>query len=647
MLKRIPNWLYVVVGSCLAAAILILTHPKGAIISFDEGFHGGAALFLRQVIHMWLGEPSFVSSPIYLEREFANGITLYPPLWTGLATLLSLIFGPYTSVFRLATSVFYVASILLAYWFIIRNRLSSRTAFVGAAIVATVPMIMIYSHLMMLEVPLLFGVSAMVMGFYLLTMDLIPRTWKTLLLLTLVFILAPLAKLPAILLAWGVIVGFILITSIVYWRSNFYRRFLKPELILFLVVSLLSLYGYIRLTEHFFHTNMIDFFIGQSQGTEKINPIQHALTLAWNNRWFYWRDFAHMPFLGLVWFGSVLVYLLWRRTPLAWLLAIWTVVVYVEFSGVLPQVPQYIMPIYMPLGLATAFLISDLSERVEPKNQQIPLLVAITLWIVISQVVAMQRSEGYGWRAMQVGQEQASAYIAEHAHFGDRVLSWHDGDTYAIRIAGLAKYLQIRNASDQVCPIAMQDSYEWALVVNQPPYISETDKKLLSQAPWQEVKRFGNDNSTILYHNSNAVFPLIIQAEQQAPERTVADSEATLGQAMIIKDTDSQPALWGCLRLPPFGQSTVTFRIKNKGVPSDIADDQDVLRLEYSAWPGGEFSGRNITGGELRHSAGYQDYSFDLNHTHINLPGEFRVIMYRAGTIALDTITVTPQKSNE
>lgn len=643
MRKRILNEAgYVIAGAIVAAILSAITHPSGAIISFDEGFHGGAALYFQELARFALH--LIPHAPHYIESEFANGVTLYPPLWTALAALLGFIAGPSTAIYRAATLVFYCSGIILTYWFVRRTTKSWLASTAAGLLFATTPMILIYSHLMMLEVPLLVAMMAMVLGFFAYTEGMIKRRWSTIALLTLVFAIGPLAKLPGLPVTWAIIAAYVIISSLIFWRQRFYKRFLKPELVLFLIVSFIPLALYILLVRRYLHVDMIEFFIGQSnEGARSDMPaFLYLLYLSWTHRDFYLRDFLHMPTLSLIWLGSVVGYAVWKRTSLSLLLVLWVSGVYFAFSGVSPQVPQYIMPIYAPLALATGLFLYDACMTLPRLRLRGHVFVGAMVALIALQISAISLSEGYGWRTKITGQEQAAAWIADHSQTGERVITWHDGTFYAIRLAGLDKQLQIMHGGPSVCPQAVRDSTEWVTEINEPPLTEPVYDAIVKQAPWQEVKNFGQGVAgTVLYHSEAALIPMTIEAETHDPARAIADAEATNGKALLIRDTNRQPAIWGCLRSLPFGTDTATFWIKTMALPASTPNDQDIARIEYGGYPGGEDAHRIIKAGDLRQS-GYQAFSFPIDHTHMDRPGEFRLVMFRQGQLALDRIVVTP-----
>jgi hypothetical protein len=254
----------------------------------------------------------------------------------------------------------------------------------------------------------------------------------------------------------------------------------------------------------------------------------------------------------------------------------------------------------------------------------------------------MPRSEGYGWRSKPTGQEQAAAAVINAANSGDRIASWHDGTIYALRVAGLEKRIQIQNAAaSQICPDAMQTSMEWAVITKQePPSPSQLDTQLLSQAPWKLMGTYGNNLSEV-YQATTIPDPLVIESELFDRQKSIPTTNASSGHALRIKDTDTQPAYWGCSRLLPFGKQQAIFRIKPTWVPNYLPDDTVIARIEYSGYPFGEYSDRLITLKELRQSSDWQEYSLALEHQEINRTGEFRLSFFRESELLLDTITVS------
>lgn len=629
---------------CLAilfAVIIALTHPAQAIISFDEGFHGGAVLYLRTAISQYIFNQDVIPSAVSLQRQFSNGIVLYPPLWTLVAGAISYLFGATTETFRFATSLFYVGAIVTTYWFARLIKHSPKAALVASVILATMPMVVIYSHLMMLEMPQLLGIMAMVTSVYLLVMGHLPRNHWSVACIALIFLLGPLTKLPAFVVAWGTIFGFAIASSLLFYRQHFYKRWLKPELLLFFVVSFVSIAGFIIFEKKVWGSNMIDFYLGQSQGSDQSGFLLHTVDLVRRTIGFYLKDFYHTPVLSLVWWGSLLALLFIKRTPLALFLFTWAAVTYLAFTGVKPQVAQYIMPLYAPLAIATGIVIANLSDRFKTAAMRSFGALAITAIIVFTQILALPKSEAYGWRTKLTAQSQAAQYIADHSRTGERVLSWHDGTIYALRAA--RPDLQIVHGIPQQCVSAMNQNLEWAIIVsNEPPAPSQLDMTTLTTSPWEKVATFGSENQTTVYQNKKITTPTVLWPAEQEKTRAITDTNLNSQPTLILKSSDTQPSLWGCLRLLPYGKQSADFLIKPLSIPSELADDKTALRLEYSSYPKGEQFQIDVTVGKLRQNPGYTLYSLPINHRETGLPGEFRVWVDSPITVQLGSLTLTP-----
>lgn len=632
-------WVVVTMGAVGMGSVLALTHSKGAIVSFDEGFHGFAALtvwsFLRQLLHFLT--PPAIGYQVFT-HEAPNGILWYPPIWAILAGVLGVFLGPTIQVFRFATILFYIASLLFVYWFT-GNSLTGNSrraaALIATGVLGTVPLVAIYAHLMMLEVPMLCTVAAMVGTGYAWATGGIPRTWRNGVIVALIFTLGPLSKLAAIAVAWGTLIVYAVLSSLFFARQRVYRSWLKPEFILFLALSVLSLSAYIHFTEVHFGANMLDFHLQQSRSLSggSSDPLTHALQTAQASWQFYLRDVRHMPYLGIIWLGSLLGYLLWKRTPFSLLLVSWSVTTYLIFSGVEPQVVQYILPIYVPLAISVGCFTAELAWHFWPRRASYAAFCIAGL-VVLLQLYAMPHSEGYGWRTMVTGQEQMTSKLEAEAKPGDRIMTWHDSTTFLVRSAGMAKNLQIENASQQICSAAFQDSVEWAAVLSQPPGLSSLDQAALQQPNWQPVGHFGDDGTTILYHNQAAVWPLHLSAA------ALDAAHASKGVLRLTGD-QTQPALWGCYRLLPLGELTAQVTIARVSIIPNLPDTQEAVRLEYASYPGGEESVHSISAAELRAAPALATFNLPVHRHILNLQGEFRIFVTGGVTIEVPGLMVT------
>lgn len=484
----------------------------------------------------------------------------------------------------------------------------------------------------------------MVGFFYMYSMDLLPRSRWVIVAGCAIFFLAPLTKLAAIGVALGTIISFVVLASLLFWKQRFYRHFLKPELLLFLVLTGVAIGLFVKFEELTLHANLIDFHLKQSHGAEHANPIVETLLRAWKNKAFYLKDFFHMPILALIWFGSVVGYAVWKRNALGLLIILWTGVSYILFSGVLPQVPQYLMPIYAPLAIGTGLFVAAVSEVFKDKRWKMGTALGMAIVLVAAQVQAMQFSEGTQWRTTTTSQIQAAQYIEEHGKPGDRVLSWNDGTTFSVRSEVLPKEIHIKNAIQPVCRLALEDNYNWAInTEHQVPQPTEADWSILTSNSWEIAAVFEGDHTTTIYRNTTVTWPLVYEAERAASSDTlVADSQASGGMANIASGKTQQPAFWGCYRMYPLGKHMATFSIKAPEIPEDIPDTQEVAKLEYAAYPNGEYSLRSVTAAELR-KPGYQVFEVPFERLKIDLQGELRVFVTAPFDVWVDRIEVGPR----
>jgi 4-amino-4-deoxy-L-arabinose transferase-like glycosyltransferase len=639
------HYLLIILFALGAASALALTHPLSALVSFDEGFHGGAVVFVQQMVHYVFHNLPYRPTPLI--GEFTNGLTLYPPTWTIVASFLALIFGPTAEVIRFGTSIFYIAIIVFTYWFVLKAIGRKMAAAAAAIATGTVPLIMIYSNLMMLEVPLVLGITAAIACWYLYTEGIIQRNWKNALWICLVFGFGTLTKMAAIYVIWGVVVGYSILDSLLFYKKKAYKKYLKPELLLFLLSSAAALLIFVALEKRYLGASMIEYFLNQSKsiresqgGDAHVGFLTQALGGMWERREFYLRDLYHMPYLATIWFASLGIYVVWKRNSFAVLLAVWAFVAYAAFSAVYPQVVQYNMPFYVPTGIATGLMIFELGQLLK-KHIKYPLAfsAALLTLLVIGQTAAMAESETYAWRNARNEEIQASQQLAAGALKGDRVATWNDGVTFSVRSEGLAKQLQLRNGVQQICPDALVDSFEWVLLTNGDPYPSTIDKEVLGKAPWKEVGRFGEDNSTVLYHNTRGSKNVTIEGETYGTAPVVADAQASGGKALELSKVVSQPSLWGCYRMLTLGSVSANFFIKGVNLPN-LDPATPVLKLEYTGYPSGENVEKILTLKDVSGDA-YKAFNLTIDHKKINLPGEFRAYALQEGAYRLDKIEIT------
>ena len=621
------------------AASLIINHPAGAIVSFDEGFHGGIAYYVSEVLKL-LTHGGNVHSLDYLRGEFNNGIIYYPPLWNVLAGGLAWIFGPSTAIFRFSTLIIGALTLGLVYWFVGRL-VNQKAALLSAVVLATMPIFYIYSHLMMLEVPLAFGVALAMLAFYWYLQS-EKLTWWLILLVTLAFALGVQGKIIGIAVIYTVIGLFGLALLIFGRKSQELKRFFNWPTLLFLVTAGASWYAYVWAVTRYLHADMLGFFLGQSQEQTGIraNPVVGLLTAAWEHKDFYLRDFRHYPLIGWLWLVSTLGYLITKRSLLAMYLFVWVLGSWFIFSGVSPQVPQYLIPIYVPLAIATGLFVSDLIAKESPAKYKELAFFGAAAVIVIVQGFSINNSEVYGWRAKVVNQEAAASYIAQNAATNDRVIVWSDGTIYTVRSSGYAKQLGIYNGNGPTCDNALKASTDWAII--EAGAEATTRRERLVKSGFALSQSFdGTDGPTEVYHNPNAKSPSQVEAEDVIVEngRVVADPEALNGQAASLARSGGNPNIFGCYRILPPGQRSFTFRIKTTDPLLGASSDESIAQVEVAHVGGPELVLRPIKVEDLR-GRGYQEITVPIESRKINSEFEFRIRVYRSLDLIVDRVTI-------
>jgi 4-amino-4-deoxy-L-arabinose transferase-like glycosyltransferase len=380
------------------------------------------------------------------------------------AGFLGWLIGPSTAVFRAATTLFGVASLGVVYAFT-RYAANNRAALLAVIALATAPIFYIYSHLMMLEVPLLFGVTIALLGYYYYLSAAIVR-WPTILLVSLTFAIGVQGKVIGIAVIFLTLGLYGLSLLLAARRSSQFSRFFAWPTLLFAVVAILSWYAYIWLVRHYLHADMLGFFLDQSkeQAGSPLGPLGSFARTVWHNKDFYRRDFLHYPFVAALWLISLAGYLAWRRSLLATFLFLFGLANWILFSGVLPQVPQYILPIFTPLAIATGLMMSDLIDQFVPKPARLTVFALAAAGLGVLQVSVISKSETYGWREQVSRQGEVASYLTERATPTDRVLVWSDGTIYAVRLAGYAKKLAIINGNHAEYSQLTGVRAEWAVV---------------------------------------------------------------------------------------------------------------------------------------------------------------------------------------
>ncbi|HSX42280.1 MAG TPA: glycosyltransferase family 39 protein [Candidatus Saccharimonadales bacterium] len=620
---------------------VVFGHPTNAVISFDEGFHGGTALYLTEVLRSIFHGHGFGGLG-YLRGEFNNGIIFYPPLWNAVAGVAGWIFGPTTAVFRLVTLVFGLATSWLIYFFV-RRHLNARAAFIAAVVLLSAPLFYIYSHLMMLEVPLAFGVALALLAYYdYLTTETVG--WQKLLLVALAFAVGVQGKIIGIALIAAVL-GLYGLALLVFWRrDNQFKRFFALPTLLFVAVATLSWYAYIWAVKHFLHADMLGFFLGQSKGITQghLGPLGNFAVTVWQHKFFYWRDFSHYPLLALVWFGSLVGFAAWKRTPFSVFLVAYALGVWIIFSGVAPQEVQYLLPIFVPLAIGTGAFLAELAHLFKPTIARQSVLIGLAVAVVWLSAGAVKRSEAQGWRYNVTDQELIASYIAQRAKTGDRVIAWSDATIYAVRVAGYSKRLQIYNGGNSVCPNAMATAIDWAVIEPDGNGSGNQAADLKRVNGWEKAREFKTSGGvTYLFHNPSAgQRPLVTNAIDVTVDHftAVADPAAAGHAVALLTQSIDYPNLRGCYRLLSLGNRTLTIRLKAGAGLKTVPPGAPVALLEISQL-GGQTVSRPILASELKTTA-YQDFWVTINANKIDSLYEFKVWSLWDAGLTLDTLTL-------
>lgn len=501
------------IGISFWATWIITSHPKHAIVSWDEGFHGGAALFISYI----LKDPANIKDYLYFAKDFVNGLLLYMPLWWLTAGTMGAIFTPSIEIYRFTTLIFSVLSIILIALFT-KSISNTKSAIIAAATLAFAPIFIVYSHLMMIEVPLLFSSSLAIIVFYVyLTKEELKK--RDLLVTLIAFVLGVLTKVTAIALIFGTVFSFGLLIFLFFKNDKIYKQSLKTSFekqayklvykrfysfwtVIFLLSSALTFLIYQIIPEVFFKVNMLSIYINQMKqmSGEQSNFLTVIVRTLFDNFTFYFTDFSHMPALTTIWFGSLLALLIIKRDLLTYFLLIWTLVNYFLFSAVKPQAIQYILPIFVPLSIATGIFWGQvLNFRKNEINYAV--LVFLVVGIGFTGLFYLDASESIVWRNSLTYQQQASQYVIENAKFGDRILSTGDGTRFLIHLYDTNKKLQPINAAKYKCTTAMEKIIDWIIIDNGPQ--SPIKIEVINDSDWLNVKHFPSMTEPTLILKNN------------------------------------------------------------------------------------------------------------------------------------------------
>ncbi|MBI2021823.1 glycosyltransferase family 39 protein [Candidatus Daviesbacteria bacterium] len=510
---------------------VVKTHPQGAIVSWDEGFHGGTAFYISQGLRNHFNFDQFE----YIRRDFINGLIWYLPLWYWTAAFLGTISSPSVEIFRLATLLIAVLSILLIAYFA-KVFSSYKASIIASVSLAFIPVFVVYSHLMMIELPQLFSVSLALLFFYRYLSKEKLKRWDYLLTL-LAFALGVMTKITAIVLIITTVLVYGLVLFIFFKKSLEYKRFFSWWTLYFISTSLIVFNHYRTYTRENFNADMLLFYIDQAKqmGTSQKYFLFETFSNLSGRITFYTKDFLHAPLLSLFWFGSLLSYFFISRTPLSVYLLIWTFVTYLVFSAVRPQVPQYLMSVFAPLSLAVGLFWAKLLDFKDRRFLSSVAATGLVILITFGEISNLNNTETIIWRKTITNQEKAAKFVASQASLGQRVLSSGDGTRLLLRIYGFDKKLQTINGAGFLCPQSMEDATDWAISDLGP----QNPIKLqgLETNNWQKVKYYPSLDKTIdVFKNSSASDKIVIEEDDLVNQR--------------------------CARWLPLGENKVTFYAK-------------------------------------------------------------------------------------
>lgn len=562
---------------------IIYSHPQNSIVSWDEGFHGGAALFISESLKDSFSFQKYT----YILNDFKNGAIWYPPLWLFLAGPLGALFGPSVEIYRFTTLIFAIFSIFLLSLFV-KSESDTKAGIITAITIMFVPVFVVYSHLMMREVPLLFAVSFALLLFYkyltkkrLSKMDLIVTT--------LAFGVGALAKIIGIVLIFSTVLIFGVVLYLFYRKEIMWQRFNSKWTVYFLIFSTFTFLLYRHFTIFFLNADPLLFHIDQTKGMSGGVHLLTSIFKSLENFRFYSNDFSHMPALSAFWFGSAIAYIVSTRSPLAYFLLIWMLITYFVFSGVKPQSVQYVMSIFAPISILAGLF---WGEFLRYRNKVVGnfLFIIIPVLIIWLSLVNLERTETIVWRNTITYQSSAANFVAEYAAFGDRIITTGDGTRFLARLAGFDRKLQTVNGAAHNCPEFIQDSVEWAILDNGPQ--SPVKLNEIRSPNWIIKTKFPTPGEeTIVLKNTNQTNEVNLENED----------------FINLK----------CVRIFPLGRSEINFFLTTYAT----VDITEGLKISLKINPLKTFKELVVIPEDLiKNSGKEQIYRIEFEQTQINKP---------------------------
>lgn len=575
MKPKLFNFIFVstlIISLAIWAYLVVSTHQKDSVVSWDEGFHGGTALFISESLKHNLNFSEFT----YILNDFKNGMIWYLPLWSSTAGILGAIFGPSVEIFRMATLFFAILSIVLVAYFA-KNIAGNKAGILAALILATVPIFIVYSHLMMIEMPLLFSTSLALVVFYrYLTKEKITK--KDTLLTAVSFVIGVSTKVTAVALILGTVIVLGILLKLFSSKSRITSRFYSKTTLYSVLAALLTFLMFRAFTREILNADLIAFYLSQNKqlSGQQGNFIWLALQNLAHNFTFYFRDLTHMPALSVFWIGSSLGYFILKRSFLSVFLWTWIVISFLIFTMVKPQAVQYILPVFTPIALASGLFWAELL-RLRSNIVRKWLFLALAFFIPWLGLINLENTETIGWRNTITYQQSAASFVAQNANYGDRVITTGDGSRFLVRLTGLSKKLQTVNGAAPNCTQFIQDSIEWGILDNGPQ--SPIVLNELQNGNWLKAAVFrGSEQNTFVVKNSNKTDKVEILHQKDNRNRclrlfSLGDNEVEVwGVSNISESTNLGKDMEISLKLNPLKTlKKVTVKndelIKNRNIP--------------------------------------------------------------------------------
>jgi 4-amino-4-deoxy-L-arabinose transferase-like glycosyltransferase len=392
----------------LAVYVAVLLVNLGTMtVQWDEAPHlNGGFLLLHGQFH------------IYMANVF------YPPLGDLVTAGYFAVAGSSVMVGRLVSVTFAALTVLAIFEFVCRNY-DSRTAFVSAVFLSTMPGIVWLARVAMIDTALLFFYALTLMSFFL---WLNKHENKFLFLSGITLGLGFLAKYPIL------AVTVVMVATIVFLGGGYIKKRLARLPILLLTAALVALPWLILLYQTYqagmFNQWLSVMNINIPQSLNVPAPVYYLIAMTWPYGMVHPISFV-VYVLGL----AGIVFLAWRRKPADIFVVIWFVAGYVFFTFVGQVQWRYIVPVFPALAISAASLISYLYGKTEAvwKKPQINLnrarfgkVAAVALIAISVFAVAFSCVDAFTWvnakTAYNLPLSQTADYVAANLGSNESVV---------------------------------------------------------------------------------------------------------------------------------------------------------------------------------------------------------------------------------